>query len=1139
MARIDTYRQDASVTGLDEVLGTDSTTGGTRVYSMNSIQAFLNLSGLNAPEVTVFPTSPNVNDIVFLNTSIASGYIYSNFVNTLNNNRNNVFRSFGGANVVYDRGAFNSGGSSSFADPYVTVQIQVQRQSSALSRTINEGDIVAWRPGLTGGTGGTLLGEVHSTTSDEPDRARIRISTATFSLVEADFSAIGIDDQILLATPIPGVVSRDYYIWNGFEWQSLTGGGGGLTIESVTALPGSPDLNDIVLLNDTTPTTYTFENFLNTSGDNVLWANFASGSTIYASNSFDAGQSATGPDTFVNTEMNTDNTTTRPVKIDGTEGGFPLIGWRPAGETTGGTFLEVVDDTSNDNGDDFRVRINTGANVLADFAAISEGDQVLLATEVPGTTTKDYYIYDGTAWQNLTQAAGGGGGGAPGPQGPEGPQGRMGTQGDQGDKGDMGNTGSQGGIGMTGTQGNTGPRGEQGVEGVDGTNSVVTFINNQTEIDALIPAQGQLISIEGLNVTSPATEQLFFGDASTATGGFPDKRVLLAQYSGNGGSIGGGSLPFDLTTSDGVTFYNLQLNLANASGNPDPDPTIGRYNFIADGVAINGNVAGINLVIRRSPRLPWVDIGLTLLSTPNNHEGRIRVVSSAASTAALGTNANPLTTAGAELGVILQVTLETGNIYAWDGAKYINIIGVTGPSGADGMDGSDGTRGMRGETGPRGLIGPAGEDVDLTGLNTNTILATGSTGDAIRNSPATVTSIKTVTWTTPIYNNSARTRHRFNGSNGDERLLFPESTTPTVLTNDLAGGGLDYSLGGNANSWAPLTIVFVIGDDSFDLNVSALNATLSSTVDGDNNATGLSLFIDDNTSGSPFVTALSAWLQDNTQDAANITITLTYSLASGTSLNNNVNINSSITLTGDNGILLITPDTDLSVPDISNLVTTNTAQIITADKTVDANIIMSNKDTFRDFDNSQSIIFNDRAGFVASISTGSGISLNVDPNIRFIFPSFQTPMRIFSDNVALGGGVAFGQTGATTPDAADVLDDYEEGTWAPVGSSPGVTLSNISDANYTKVGNNVYVTARFVVSNAIGTTNKINYSCTGLPFISSSIQVGSLIDNVSAQASTIGTVITTAFGFIAGHATTLLVGDTETATMSITYLTNA
>lgn len=78
-----------------------------------------------------------------------------------------------------------------------------------------------------------------------------------------------------------------------------------------------------------------------------------------------------------------------------------------------------------------------------------------------------------------------------------------------------------------------------------------------------------------------------------------------------------------------------------------------------------------------------------------------------------------------------------------------------------------------------------------------------------------------------------------------------------------------------------------------------------------------------------------------------------------------------------------------------------------------------------------------------------------------------------SGNLSPTGGIYLGGTAS-----ANLLDDYEEGTWTPTSVS-GFTLGTVYNANYIKIGNLVYVAARIQVTCGAGSgTIQIG----GLPF---------------------------------------------------------
>jgi hypothetical protein len=89
-----------------------------------------------------------------------------------------------------------------------------------------------------------------------------------------------------------------------------------------------------------------------------------------------------------------------------------------------------------------------------------------------------------------------------------------------------------------------------------------------------------------------------------------------------------------------------------------------------------------------------------------------------------------------------------------------------------------------------------------------------------------------------------------------------------------------------------------------------------------------------------------------------------------------------------------------------------------------------------------------------------------------------TPAAISGTTGTFSGGVYLGGTAA-----ANLLDDFEEGTWTPTdGSGAGLSLT-VNFAKYTKIGNVCHLQAYFIYpSTADGTSSKIS----GLPFASPS-----------------------------------------------------
>jgi hypothetical protein len=104
-----------------------------------------------------------------------------------------------------------------------------------------------------------------------------------------------------------------------------------------------------------------------------------------------------------------------------------------------------------------------------------------------------------------------------------------------------------------------------------------------------------------------------------------------------------------------------------------------------------------------------------------------------------------------------------------------------------------------------------------------------------------------------------------------------------------------------------------------------------------------------------------------------------------------------------------------------------------------------------------------------------------DINVTAQTTGFTTTGNLTAADLTLSGGVYIGGTGA-----ANLLDDYEEGTWLPQwrfgGNSVGMTMG-AQDGRYTKIGNRVFITCYtsiYVKGSSTG-----SFSISGLPYISS------------------------------------------------------
>jgi hypothetical protein len=91
---------------------------------------------------------------------------------------------------------------------------------------------------------------------------------------------------------------------------------------------------------------------------------------------------------------------------------------------------------------------------------------------------------------------------------------------------------------------------------------------------------------------------------------------------------------------------------------------------------------------------------------------------------------------------------------------------------------------------------------------------------------------------------------------------------------------------------------------------------------------------------------------------------------------------------------------------------------------------------------------------------------------------------------ASGSGITFPATQSASSNA-NTLDDYEEGTWTPtVTSAAGSLTAYTSTGNYTKIGNNVYIT--FTITIVTAGTASGYLQITNAPFTAANVyyQIG-------------------------------------------------
>jgi hypothetical protein len=153
-------------------------------------------------------------------------------------------------------------------------------------------------------------------------------------------------------------------------------------------------------------------------------------------------------------------------------------------------------------------------------------------------------------------------------------------------------------------------------------------------------------------------------------------------------------------------------------------------------------------------------------------------------------------------------------------------------------------------------------------------------------------------------------------------------------------------------------------------------------------------------------------------------------------------------------------------------------------------------------------------------------------------PSFATTIGVGGATAAASGaGITFPATQSASSDA-NTLDDYEEGTWAPIflgsGGNPTCTYGEQA-GKYTKIGNVVYFSARLVTASTSGGSGDLSVS---LPFASVNFSTG------------IGGGVFVNFGYnftsvvangyvVSGSAAFLLKPNTELATVQVSNLGGA
>jgi hypothetical protein len=116
------------------------------------------------------------------------------------------------------------------------------------------------------------------------------------------------------------------------------------------------------------------------------------------------------------------------------------------------------------------------------------------------------------------------------------------------------------------------------------------------------------------------------------------------------------------------------------------------------------------------------------------------------------------------------------------------------------------------------------------------------------------------------------------------------------------------------------------------------------------------------------------------------------------------------------------------------------------------------------------------ANIYAGIDNSDGDNFKIGESFTTPYVSFtpSTGNATFAGTADITNGVYIGGSAA-----ANLLDDYEEGTWTPVLSSATTTTYTTQIGYYTKIGNVVTVNCAFQINSlGDGSTTQL----TGLPF---------------------------------------------------------
>lgn len=276
---------------------------------------------------------------------------------------------------------------------------------------------------------------------------------------------------------------------------------------------------------------------------------------------------------------------------------------------------------------------------------------------------ESFYVWDGSNWTNV--------GFLQGPRGEKGPQGLQGPMGPQGDEGPQGLEGPQG---IEGVQGPTGPQGPMGLS--------IQVLGRKASVASLEAIPTYQRSLGDAYIIESEQEEVYAWDGS--------------EWQGLGPIVGPEGPPGPPVTPKGVVAEYDYLN-----GIADPQKgdlyVIQGEAWIYDGTE-------------------WVSSGQwTGEQGPQGEKGE------KGDKGDPGRDGTGLIVRG-DLGHPNELPLDAqqgdfwmieGELWGWDGARWINFgtfrgpEGPVGPAGRDGVDGKDGEQGPQGERGPQGETSPS------------------------------------------------------------------------------------------------------------------------------------------------------------------------------------------------------------------------------------------------------------------------------------------------------------------------------------------------------------------------------------------------------------------------------------------------